>query len=81
MNDQELMQDLLITVKETCDLFLHATIEAASPEIRNVFNNCLFEALRIQHEVYKKMETRGWYPTNQVSPTKISNVEQKYASQ
>ncbi|MDD4077833.1 MAG: spore coat protein [Bacilli bacterium] len=79
MNDQNLMQDLLITVKETCDLFLHATIESGTPEVRTVFNNSLFECLRIQNEVYSKMEAKGWYPENRVQPTKINQVEQKFA--
>jgi len=79
MNDQSLMQDLLITVKETCDLFMHATVEANTPEVHSVFNNSLFECLRIQNEVYSKMEEKGWYQTNRVQPAKINQVEQKFA--
>ena len=79
MNDQSLMQDLLITIKETCDLFLHATVESSTPEVRTIFNNSLFECLRIQNEVFSKMEDKGWYPENRVQPTKINQVEQKFA--
>lgn len=81
MNDQNLMQDLLIAVKETCDLFLHATVESSTPEVRSAFNNSLFECLRVQNEVYAKMEEKGWYPATQAPPAKITQVERKFAQQ
>jgi len=81
MNDQQLMQDLLLTVKTECELYLHGTIEGSTPQVHDAFNNALFECLRIQNEVTSKMEQKGWYSTQTVQPNKVQQVEQKFVMQ
>lgn len=80
MNDKILMEDILTTVKAQCDLYLHATIESSTPDVHQSFNNCLFELLRIQNEIYGKMAARNWYPSQQVPINKIQQVEQKFVN-
>ena len=31
MNDQQIMEDILMTTKGVCDLYMHGTIESATP--------------------------------------------------
>ncbi len=81
MNDKELMTDLLSTVKFNCDLFMHGTIESATTSVREAFNTSLFEYLRIQDEISKKLLERGWYQTNLVEPAKIQQTEKKFSEQ
>lgn len=81
MNDKALMEDLLTTVKSQCDLFLHATVESSTPNIHDIFNNALFECLRMQNEIYNKMSENGWYPKQNVEMQKIQQLEQKFVSQ
>lgn len=81
MNDKELMNDLLSTVKFNCDLLLNGTVEAATPEVREAFNACLFEFLRIQDEISQKISARGWYQISPAEPVKIRQTERKFANQ
>ena len=81
MNDKILMEDILTTIKAQCDLYLHGTIESATPDVHDAFNNGLFEFLRIQNEVFSKMAARNWYPQEQVPMNKIQQVEQKFVNQ
>lgn len=81
MNDKELMNDLLSTVKFNCDLFLNGTIESSTPNVREAFNASLFESLRIQDEIAKKLSERGWYQVNLVEPAKVQQTEKKFANQ
>lgn len=80
MNDKLLMDDLLTSIKAQCDLYLHATIESATPEVHEAFNNALFEFLRIQNEVYGKMSARNWYPKETAPMNKVQQVEQKFVN-
>lgn len=79
MNDKDLINDLLATVKFNCDLFLNGTIEAATPNVREAFNTTLFEYLRIQDEIFKKLTERGWYQISLVDPAKVHQTEKKFA--
>jgi spore coat protein CotF len=78
MNDKILIQDLLVSVKAECGLLLHGTIEASSPDVREVFTNCLNESLRLQNDLYLKMSEKGWYDQEKVSETRLQELEQKY---
>jgi len=81
MNDKILMDDLLTSIKAQCDLYLHATIESATPDVHEAFNNTLFEFLRIQNEVYGKMAARNWYPSDKAPMNKVQQVEQKFVNE
>lgn len=81
MNDKELMNDLLSTVKFNCDLLLNGTIESATPQVREAFNSSLFECLKIQDEIAKKISERGWYQVTPAEPAKIQQTEKKFANQ
>lgn len=81
MNDKTLIEDVLTSIKAQCDMYLHGTIEASTPQVHDVFNNALFETLRIQNELYSKMTEKGWYQPQQAQQNKIQQVEQKYIMQ
>ena len=40
MNDQMIMENLLLTEKGACDLYLHGAIESATPNVNNAFDHC-----------------------------------------
>ena len=52
MNDKELFEDLLTTLKGSCDLYMHGSIESANTNVNNTFNETLFETLKMQNDVY-----------------------------
>ncbi len=80
MNDKDIMQGILVGIKQTCDLFEHGSIESATPNVHGTFNTALNSALCMQSEVYKDMADRGWYPSDQAPQQKLDSVKQKYSS-
>lgn len=81
MNDKDLMEDMLLTVKGACDLCMHGTIESSTPNVHSAFDNALCESLKMQNEIYNKMSQKGWYPAEQAEQQKIDKVKQTYSAQ
>ena len=40
-NDQKIMEDLLLTTKGVCDLYLHGAIESDTPNVHQTFDSAL----------------------------------------
>ncbi|MBR1456266.1 MAG: spore coat protein [Oscillospiraceae bacterium] len=81
MNDKEIMENLLMTTKGVCDLYLHGSIESSTPAVHQAFHSALNEALCMQSDIYAQMSGRGWYAAQQEQPQRIQQVRQKYAAQ
>ena len=80
MNDKEIMENLLLTTKGVCDLYLHGSIESATPAVHEAFHTALDLALCMQNGIYQKMSEHGWYAKQQAQPQSIQQVKQKYAA-
>ena len=81
MDDKNLMEGLLLNMKGVCDLYLHGSIESATPNVHCAFDNALNESLKIQDDIYNKMSAKGWYPMEQADQQKIQQVKQKFSNQ
>ena len=81
MDDRNLMENMLLLEKGACDLFMHGTIESSTPDVHQTFNNSLNDSLCLQDKIYCKMQSKGWYPTEQADLSKLSTVKQKFAAQ
>ena len=80
MDDKCVMENILLTEKGVCDLFLHGTIESSTANVHQAFNTALNDSLCMQDELYKKMAQKGWYPTEQAEEQKIQKVKQKFSN-
>ena len=80
MDDKSIMENILLTTKGVCDLYLHGAIESATPGVHAAFQSALTETLNIQDCVYKSMSDKGWYTAEQVPQQKINEVRQKFSS-
>jgi len=80
MNDRYYMENLLTWTKAYCDLLLHGTIESSTPNVNGAFNQALFECLNVQNNIYKHMESKGWYKINPVPTNKIEQAATQIAS-
>lgn len=80
MNDRDIMEGILLTTKGVCDLYMHGSIESTTPNVHQTFSCALNDALCMQENIYKQMESRGWYTTEQEQPQKLQQVKQKFAS-
>ncbi len=81
MDDRCLMEDILLSTKGVCDLYLHGTIESGTANINNTFNKALDDSLKMQDDIYKKMVAKNWYPTEQEDAQRIQKVKQKFSAQ
>ena len=79
MEDRCIMENMLLTTKGVCDLYLHGTIEAATGNVHQAFDAALNDSLCIQDEIYKKMSAKGWYTTEQAEQTKMMKVKNQFA--
>ena len=48
MNDKEIMEGILLTTKGVCDLYMHGSIESATPNVHEAFNTALNDSLCMQ---------------------------------
>ena len=79
MNDQMIMQNLLLTTKGVCDLYMHGAIESATQNVQQTFDDALADSLCMQSDIYQKMAAKGWYPAQQADQQQIDQVRGKYA--
>lgn len=80
MQDKNLMEDILLLEKGACDLFMHGTIESSTANVHDTFSCALKDSLSMQDKVYDKMAEKGWYPTEQVDPSRVDTVKQKFST-
>ena len=81
MNDQMIMEDILLTTKGACDLYMHGTIESATQNVQQAFDAALSDSLCMQGDIYQKMASKGWSPSQQADQQQINQVRQKYSGQ
>ena len=80
MNDKEIMEGILLTAKGVCDLYMHGSIESATPKVQDAFNCALNSALSMQSGVYAAMADHGWYPSDVAPPQQLRQVKEKFAN-
>ncbi|MBS6642795.1 MAG: spore coat protein [Clostridiaceae bacterium] len=79
MDDKCIMENLLLTTKGVCDLYLHGTIESSTQNVHQVFDRALEDSLCMQDDIYQKMSAKGWYTTEQAEQQKIQKVKNQFA--
>lgn len=80
MEDRDIMEKELLTIKGVCDLYMHGAIESSTAEVHTAFKEALNESLNIQNKIYNLMAEKGWYKTDEADGQKITQTEQKYSS-
>ncbi len=81
MDDRNLMENMLLVEKGLCDLFMHGTLESSSTNVHQTFSDSLNTALRIQDQIYCRMQQKGWYSTDQADQSKMNSVKMKFGTQ
>ena len=79
MDDRNLMENLLLTTKGACDLYLHGCIEASNENVRNAFSVALDKTLKMQKDIYAKMESNGWYQKETAEQQQIDKAKNKFS--
>ena len=79
MNDQEIMENLLLTTKGACSLYLNGAIESATQNVNAAFDQALDQTLCMQEGIYQAMARQGWYPAEQAPQQQIDKVRGKFS--
>ena len=51
MDDKCIMENLLLTEKGVCDLYVHGTIESSTTNVHQTFNQALNDSLCLQDDI------------------------------
>lgn len=81
MDDKNTMENLLVTAKGVCDLYMHGTIESGTANVRQAFSTALNDTLSMQDKIYQQMSGKGWYQSTQAEAQQINQVKQKFSAQ
>ena len=81
MNDEKIMENLLLTEKGACDLYLHGAIESATQQVNAAFDDALYQSLCMQDTIYQKMSAQGWYQNEQAPQQQLDKVKNQFAQQ
>ena len=69
MDDQTLLNNYLLILKSTVEVYVHGTLESVNQKVRDLLKQHLNEIIQIQAKTYEEMTSYGWY--------KIENVDSK----
>lgn len=80
MNDQILMDNYLLLLKSTVEVYVHGTLESSNPESRELLKYGLDETIKHQERTYDEMTNCGWYVINNVKASEIKQTLSKIQS-
>ena len=80
MNDQLIMDNYLLVLKSTVEVYVHGTLESSNNDVRNALKDNLNDIMNSQADTYDLMTRYGWYPVNNVNSNMISNTLSKINS-
>lgn len=74
MSDQLLMDNYLMLLKSTVEVYVHGTLESVNENVRKLLKKGLDETMMHQANTYDKMTEFGWYTINNVDDAVISQT-------
>ena len=81
MDDRLLMENYLLVLKSTVEVYVHGTLESSNTDVRTVLKEGLDSIMTNQHDTYNLMSEYGWYPVNNVDKNEILNTLNKVNNQ
>lgn len=77
MNDKLIMENYLLILKSTVEVYVHGTLESSNEDSRNLLKGCLDDIMQSQADTYDEMTKYGWYTINNVEASKIQTTLSK----
>lgn len=79
MDDKCIMENLLLTTKGVCDLYMHGAIESSTANVQQAFSTAFDDALSMGDTIYKQMSAKGWYQQDNAPQQKLQQIKQKFS--
>ena len=80
MSDQLLLDNYLLVLKSTVEVFVHGTLESSNNDVRKILKNGLDEIMECQANTYNEMTNQGWYQADNVKENEICKTLKKLES-
>lgn len=77
MSDRLLMENYLLILKSTVEVYVHGTLESSNNDIRILLKDNLNDIMTCQARTYDLMASCGWYPVNNVAVSEIDKTLKK----
>ncbi len=77
MNDKLLMENYLLVLKSTVEVYVHGTLESSNESTRKLLKAGLDRTMSTQADTYDMMTTFGWYKVNNVKKKDIKDTLNK----
>ena len=74
MNDQIRMDNYLLILKSTVEVYVHGTLESSNQDIRELLKSGLDRIMSSQANTYDEMTKYGWYTVNNVEKNTINQT-------
>ena len=74
MNDQLLLENYLLILKSTVEVYVHGTLESSNKKVTTLLQNCLNNTLNKQNTTYQEMTKRGFYTIENCKTKEIQKV-------
>ncbi|MDR0917514.1 MAG: spore coat protein [Oscillospiraceae bacterium] len=80
LSEQQIMMDTLLSQKQITGVYNTFACECSSDKLRTAMLDILQDDHCIQANIFKEMQTRGWYVTETAPAAKIKQAKQKATS-
>ena len=77
MNDKLLMDNYLLILKSTVEVYVHGTLESSNKDIKDLLKCGLDDTLKHQEKTYEEMTLRDWYKVNNIKTQEICKTLDK----
>ena len=77
MNDKLIMDNYLLILKSTVEVYVHGTLESSNKDIRNLLKEGLDETMKHQARTYDEMTKYGWYTIENIQKEEIKQPLKK----
>ncbi len=81
MNDKLIMENYLLVLKSTVEVYVHGTLESSNNDVRELLKGCLDDTMTSQANTYDLMTECGWYTINNIDSKDISKTLNKIQSE
>ena len=73
MSDKLLMENYLLILKSTIEVYIHGTLESSNREIRKIIKKNLDNTITSQENTFSIMKDFNFYKIENISKEKINN--------
>jgi len=80
MDNKLLMENYLLVLKSTVEVYVHGTLESSNSDVRELLKSSLNVIMTSQANTYDLMTNYGFYSVNNVSSSEINKTINKVNS-